>query len=376
MRARSTALLRGSGFSGVPEILAAAAVLVATLVSAPQMTTTTLGAAVLICLLSGATGRWPVVGNCLVTLALGVCIVLELEIGTAYLGPLIAVEALATTGRRQWLLPAAAVQFVLSIAAEAERVVADVATFWLSTLLTLAFFGAAVALGLVRFKLSAQKQELEAIRHTDLTALRRDIARDLHDSVAHDLTNVVLLAGQARSLSEVPDHVGRQLDAIMAIGQRSIQDMRTMLGVLRHERTEHEPVPGIWDVEEPERELGRAVTRLEAAGFVADSAVIGELGELPPLVGEVLSKCLVEVVNNVVTHGDPAFPCVLRMERGEEVVELAVINTVRPDRSSHPSPLGLVGMAERVAAVRGRLEVGPRRHDLWTVELTIPLDRV
>jgi signal transduction histidine kinase len=65
---------------------------------------------------------------------------------------------------------------------------------------------------------------------------RARIARELHDVVAHSMSVMVVQAGGVRSLLE--PHQERQREALLAIehtGREALNEMRRMLGVLRHD---------------------------------------------------------------------------------------------------------------------------------------------
>jgi hypothetical protein len=63
---------------------------------------------------------------------------------------------------------------------------------------------------------------------------RGRIARELHDLIAHNVSMMVVQAGAAeRVLDGDHPHVRKALDVIASAGRQTVDEMRTLLGVLR-----------------------------------------------------------------------------------------------------------------------------------------------
>lgn len=365
---------RGAGFSGIGEAVAALAVALGVLVvnpgasAPPAVLAGTLG----LCLLAAGSGRWPYLGALGATAMLALVLVVDggTDIGLGYLVPYIVVQAVATTGRWWWIGGTTAAQLLLWWVLTPR----PVATSALATevFFTLTTFGVAVVMGLSRHRVRHARQAYEVRSRQALAAMRRDIARDLHDSIAHDVTVMVLLAGRARETVGRDTEVGHHLDQIVMTGQQSIRDLHTMLAVLRRQSPE-EVEDKLWDLGGPEAELERSRQRLRDAGFVADVRATGSLHGLPGLVAEVLAKCTAEAVSNVIRHGDRGTTCTVRLEVGEAEAELMVLNAVGQGPETRGSGLGLVGIRERVGAVGGTVDAGIRGGGLFSVEIAIPL---
>lgn len=212
---------------------------------------------------------------------------------------------------------------------------------------------------------AAQRQAVE----TALMGQRTRIARDLHDVVAHDLTNVALRARQALVLgTQDPD----DLRYIAQTASKCVDDMRNLMRLLRtaggpdgDERNWREPdVPST---------LAAQAQRLRTSGFKVSAHVEGPLEDLTGTVPHALSWILIEACNNIVRHGDPTQPCTIFITSTESSVDLAVINGIAGGHLSlRPGRLGIIGMQERAAAAGGNLNVTPH-DDKWIVKAEFPL---
>jgi len=59
----------------------------------------------------------------------------------------------------------------------------------------------------------------------------------------------------------------------------------------------------------------------------------------------------------------------------DDEVEVEVTDNGRPIRSAPSTEVGIVGMSERVKALGGTIEVGPRKIGGWRVRAVIPMRR-
>ena len=63
----------------------------------------------------------------------------------------------------------------------------------------------------------------------------------------------------------------------------------------------------------------------------------------------------------------------VRVRASTHVLDLEITDDGRADSAAAHPGLGLRGMAERAAALGGRLDVGPREEGGWRVHATFPL---
>lgn len=211
-----------------------------------------------------------------------------------------------------------------------------------------------------------------AQRHAVESALmgqRTRIARDLHDVVAHDLTNVALRARQALVLgTQDPD----DLRYIAQTASKCVDDMRNLMRLLR---TTGGGAPDSHNWLEPDvpSTLAAQAQRLRTAGFKVTAHVEGPLEDLTGTVPHALSWILIEACNNVLRHGDLSQPCTIFITSSTSTVDLAVINGIAGNHLSlRPGRLGIIGMQERASAAGGNLNVTPH-DDKWIVKAEFPL---
>jgi signal transduction histidine kinase len=298
----------------------------------------------------------------------------------------------AERGRTLWAAGAAVVLLVVATFFRlAEPDPSDiVSTYGYVTELALA--AAAIALGVaVRLtreahersariaQLTAAEQRLEASAR--LQAERLGIARDLHDTIGHELAVASLHTGVAAdalgpeepdvngdgSASPDPADVHAARTALFQVREattRALGDLRDTVTVLRSDLPA-DAVPGLValpDLLAPVRAAGTEVT------------VQDERGEhpLPPTVDAACSRILQESLTNVLRHANAQHVEVeLRVEaaarRRDEQADAAVVLAVRDDGTGPSSPVpepsggaGIPGMRERAALLGGTLTAGPR----------------
>ena len=212
---------------------------------------------------------------------------------------------------------------------------------------------------------AAQRQAVEVA----LMGQRTRIARDLHDVVAHDLTNVALRARQALVLgTQDPD----DLRYIAQTASKCVDDMRNLMRLLRTTGG-GDPDAQNWLEPDVPSTLATQAERLRTAGFKVTAHVEGPLEDLTGTVPHALSWILIEACNNVLRHGDSSKPCMIFVTSSTSVLDLAVINSVAGSHLSlRPGRLGIIGMQERANAAGGNLTVTP--HDeKWIVKAEFPL---
>jgi signal transduction histidine kinase len=212
---------------------------------------------------------------------------------------------------------------------------------------------------------AAQRQAVE----TALMGQRTRIARDLHDVVAHDLTNVALRARQAIVLgTQDPD----DLRYIAQTASKCVDDMRNLMRLLRTTGGGDSDTHNWLEPDVPST-LAAQAERLRTAGFKVSAHVEGPLEDLTGTVPHAVSWILIEACNNVLRHGDPTKPCMSFVTSTTSVLDLAVINSVAGSHLSlRPGRLGIIGMQERANAAGGNLTVTP--HDeKWIVKAEFPL---
>jgi signal transduction histidine kinase len=243
---------------------------------------------------------------------------------------------------------------------------------------TVALAGAAAAVGVAvrgqRVALEAAKarahqaeltREEEAVRRVTDERLR--IARELHDIVAHHISVINVQAGVARHLLDTdPQQARTALGLVRDASKTVLSEMSAVVGLLRTQDEEMptEPAPGLAGI-------GSLVGSVRYAGLDLDVAITGDPYELPPINDLTAYRVVQESLTNAVKYGGGTADLVI--DYAEESVRIDLRNAVGATGAVAPEGgHGLIGMRERVEAVRGRLAAGPGPDGVFTVHAQIP----
>jgi len=198
-----------------------------------------------------------------------------------------------------------------------------------------------------------------------LVEQRTEIARELHDVVAHGMSVIAVQAGVGRHvIDDRPDEAAKALEAIQQTSRMALGDLRRVLGLLRrdgeHEVANLEPSPGL-------RELPSLLDQVRSAGVDVQLEVKGEAVDLPQGMDLTVYRIVQEALTNVVKHAGGSTASVLVEYRPDTlVIEVVDSGNGSGDRQTAPvgsarssviAHHGLVGMRERVALFEGTLEL-------------------
>jgi signal transduction histidine kinase len=195
---------------------------------------------------------------------------------------------------------------------------------------------------------------------------RRQIARELHDSLTHDISLIKVQAGIAVHLARqrgepVPD----SLLAIQEASSDAMRELRATLNVLR-DQDGASPGSGL-------DRLGDLVGRARSAGLATALTISGERRALPADVERTAYRIIQESLTNTTRHAGGASALVQISYLPDALsVRIDDDGLARPDAPPEPG-IGLTGMRERVTALGGRLCAGPRRDGGFTVEAELPV---
>ncbi|MEV7989852.1 ATP-binding protein [Micromonospora sp. NPDC085948] len=216
-------------------------------------------------------------------------------------------------------------------------------------------------------------------------AQRVQLATDLHDFVAHDVSAMVIQAQAGRILLDEGVDVAEVLQAIEADGTRALNAMDRTIRLLR----ELEDVAGAVRTPLPDAsELPNLIRRYAAAwdGPVTVAVDPGLESSLLPEASTTAYRVVVEALTNVRRHAHPGAAVDVRLHRRLEGVTVAVTNTSPTDQqSSAPmhsrrdpvrrrSGTGLNALAERVDMLGGTLDYGPQSPAGWQLRVDLPAD--
>ncbi|MVU77657.1 sensor histidine kinase [Nocardia sp. ET3-3] len=225
-----------------------------------------------------------------------------------------------------------------------------------------------------RAEQAERERDLRAAAAVEAERLR--IAGELHDIVAHRISQITVLAGALEvSADGKPAEIA---GTIRTTGARALAEMRELLGILR------EPADALAQRNSTDRELLRPAPDLGAipelvsdaveAGQQVDLTMPDPLPEVSGPVGRAAYRIVQEALTNAAKHA-----------AGAEVrAALAVVGgvldiDVRNGHGDHTplaaqgSGFGLLGMRKRVELAGGSLHSGPLAGGGYVVHATFPL---
>jgi signal transduction histidine kinase len=213
----------------------------------------------------------------------------------------------------------------------------------------------------------------ERDQHAQLVAAREraQIAREMHDIIAHSLSVMVTLADAAAL--KVPGHP-QEAQATMArvseVGRQALGDSRRVLGVLRGDATGPlTPQPGLAD-------LDVLVEQVHHDGLDATLTVTGPKDTVPAAAGLTVYRIAQEATTNTLKHARGATHLHVAVTITRTTVTVNVLDDGRPEAAAPPTQPrghGIHGMRERAKAYGGIVTAGPAPRGGWVVEATLPL---
>jgi signal transduction histidine kinase len=218
----------------------------------------------------------------------------------------------------------------------------------------------------------AERRADEAERTREESALRRageerlHIARELHDSLTHQISVIKVQAEVAVHLAQKRgEPVPEPLLAIRDAGREAVRELRATLEALRDDDT---PAYGLDDVPS-------LVQRARATGLDATLTIEGDRTDVPVAVDRTAYRIVQEALTNITRHAQAAAASVrIGFRPGTVAIQVDDNGTATPEGAAEPG-VGLLGMRERVTALGGRLRAEPRNEGGFTVHAELPLDR-
>ncbi|MFF7455047.1 histidine kinase [Kitasatospora sp. NPDC008115] len=268
--------------------------------------------------------------------------------------------------RRAWIGPFAALLGMAAYFADLGRAYPVIPT----GVLFLWLLGWAVGYGTARR--GEQREAARLLLHREVvTEERARLARELHDSVGHTLNVVLVQAGAARRLLDrEPERTRELLSGMEHTGREALDDLDRMLGLLRRGEGDWDadgaaPQPGIADLERLSERLGRAGLRVRLR---IDQAA----RRVPRSLDVSAYRIVQEALTNTVKHADARTVGVtVRCTSGRLAVEVCDDGHGVP--AGYAPGRGLLGVAERVSVLGGRVEHGPGEPGGFRLRAELPV---
>lgn len=195
---------------------------------------------------------------------------------------------------------------------------------------------------------------------------RTEVARELHDVVAHSLSVIVVQAEGAKALAtKKPEAAVEALNVIARTGRSSIGEMRRIVSLLRGESdASFGPSPSLPQIPEMIAKAGPRIT-LEMPE---------ELPPVPESLGLTAFRVAQESVTNFLKHAGPTARATATITCELEAIDIRVTDDgVGVQAPTEGRGAGVRGMRERVAAMGGTFKAGPRTGGGYEVRARLPL---
>ncbi len=197
-------------------------------------------------------------------------------------------------------------------------------------------------------ELESLQSEQERREREAVTSERLHIARELHDIVSHSLSAIVMYAGGARNGPyDTPREV---VDALSVIEDLGRQDLKQIHQLLEGLRTEGEPLEIAPSLTVAELDQLLKIHRVD--GLQIELFRSGQIPPLPPNLELAVHRIVHESLTNTRRHST-AKRAMIWLGYSGQGLNLCIRDYGERKRSSFGSGLGLLGMQERVALLKG-----------------------
>ncbi len=192
---------------------------------------------------------------------------------------------------------------------------------------------------------------------------RAEIAREMHDSLGHELSLLAVSTG-ALEVTSLTDEQRQIVVRVRETAVRSMAELHDIVNVLRDEHSSgFEELNG--------RSLHDVVARSRAAGTKVDFVVDGVPDTWSPAVSRAVHRIVQELLTNTAKHA-PDAPLTLHVGTVGDMVRIRARNPVGPSVPMRPEGSGLPGMRERVRVLGGTLDVD-NSGGQFAVDVSIPV---
>ncbi len=328
--------------------------------------------------------RWPV--------PVAVALILISTVATTASGAvLIAVISVAT--RRHWRELAAITPLYLATAFVWDRIFAPpegptlattVSNVVFQVLVMVAAYAIGYSIGVRRDNIAALRERAEAaereqehrVEQARVTERSR-IAREMHDVLAHRISLIAMNAGALSYREDLPPEQVRQIaGTVRDNADQAVQELRTVLGVLRGSDEPDQP-------REPQPDLGQLAALFDEVR-AGGTPVVTTLRVDPATVPEAISRHAYRIIQEGLTNARkhaPGQPVTISLSGGPGVgLDLTVVNQPASYGESPPdeavrgsgSGMGLLGLAERAVLSGGQLSYGTDRSGRFVVRAWLP----
>jgi signal transduction histidine kinase len=212
------------------------------------------------------------------------------------------------------------------------------------------------------------RREGDALARLAVVDERTRVARELHDTIANDVSVMVLQAGAAEQvLGSSPEQAHAAVQAVQETGRTVIGELAALLGLLHTDEEDSPRTP------QPSLEhLDALVQRVRHAGLPVELRVDGEPSRLAPGVDASAYRVIQEALTNALKHSGDV-PTAVTVSYAPTAIALEV-RSAGAAVNDRPPGHGLIGMRERVELYGGELHAGPEAGGGFAVRASLPLE--
>jgi signal transduction histidine kinase len=214
------------------------------------------------------------------------------------------------------------------------------------------------------------ESQREAAARLAVAEERARIAREVHDTVAHAVSVMVLQVGAVRH--RLPADFAEDVEALRGVeatGRSALGEMRHLVGAMRRgdDGPELAPQPGL-------DRLDVLLQEIRRAGLPVELHVEGEPAELPAAIDLSAYRIVQEALTNALKHAR-ATQARVEIRYGADALGIEVSDDGDGADAASGNGLGhgLVGIGERVKLYGGEMSSGPAAGGGFRVTTSLPL---
>ena len=210
----------------------------------------------------------------------------------------------------------------------------------------------------------AENAERDRDRQAEIAiaADRAQLAREMHDVIAHSLSVMITLNDAAAAVAS-PEAMRTTVVQASQVGRQALGEMHRMLGVLRDDtKADLVPQPGL-------AQLAGLVVMVRDAGLDVSLSVTGDAREVPATAQLAAYRIVQESLTNVLKHARSVQHVDVSLAVGETTLRVQVHDdgTRHEPQDQGAIGHGLQGMSERAALFGGTAVAGPSAPRGWKV---------
>lgn len=227
-------------------------------------------------------------------------------------------------------------------------------------------FGRQRVLADYRERAEQVERERELLAERAVAAERREIAREMHDVVAHRI-GVVSRHAEALASNAPDERSGHVAEIIRSTSATAMAELHDMLRALRDDA---DPDPAAAST----AGIADLVTGAVRSGANVQLDMPDPAPDVAPVVGRAAYRVVQESLTNAAKHSPSAAVNVTVHESADDLtVTVTNRRSPRADTSALPSSgFGLIGMRERIALTGGKLHTGRTDDGGYRVHAVLP----